>query len=76
MPRSLGPTLLCICSLALPVAGHHSVAFYSSETVEVAGEIAQIRWQNPHIQFDLPATVKIEWLAYGDTIRRYDCQKQ
>ncbi len=56
MRRLLGPALLCVCAFTRPVEGHHSVAFYGNETVEVAGEIAQIRWQNPHIQFDLRAT--------------------
>lgn len=35
---------------ALP---HHSVAFYSTDRIELAGEIASIQWRNPHIQFSL-----------------------
>lgn len=34
---------------------HHSVAFYSTDKIELAGEITTIRWQNPHIQFALEA---------------------
>ena len=33
--------------------GHHSVAYYSGERIELAGEITEIRWQNPHIRFAL-----------------------
>jgi hypothetical protein len=32
---------------------HHSVAYYSGERIELAGELAEIRWQNPHIRFAL-----------------------
>ena len=34
---------------------HHSVAFYSNDKIELAGEITKIDWQNPHIQFQLRA---------------------
>jgi hypothetical protein len=37
------------------VLAHHSVAYYSSERIELAGEITEIRWQNPHIRFALRA---------------------
>ena len=42
-------------ALCVPVAvlAHHSVAFYSEEKVELAGEITKIDWQNPHIRFAL-----------------------
>jgi len=36
-----------------PVLAHHSVAYYSSETIELAGELTEVRWQNPHIRFVL-----------------------
>jgi hypothetical protein len=32
---------------------HHSIAYYSSDKIELAGEITDIRWQNPHIRFAL-----------------------
>jgi len=35
------------------VLAHHSVAYYSSGRIELAGEITTIRWQNPHIGFEL-----------------------
>jgi hypothetical protein len=35
------------------VLAHHSVAYYSTEKIEIAGEITEIRWQNPHIRFAL-----------------------
>jgi hypothetical protein len=38
---------------SLPVLAHHSVAYYSGERIELAGEITEIRWQNPHIGFEL-----------------------
>jgi hypothetical protein len=41
---------LCAASVAL---AHHSVVFYSGERIELAGEIASIQWQNPHIRFAL-----------------------
>ena len=37
----------------LAVFAHHSVAFYSNEKIELAGEITRIDWQNPHIRFGL-----------------------
>jgi hypothetical protein len=49
--------LLWVTLSALGGAGsalaHHSVAFYSTEKIELAGEITSIRWRNPHIQFGL-----------------------
>lgn len=55
MDRALGRWLLCGFALCAPlnVLAHHSVAFYSNETIELAGEITKIDWQNPHIQFTL-----------------------
>jgi hypothetical protein len=47
--------LLCaLAPCAAPSAfAHHSVAFYSTDKIELAGEITSIRWQNPHIRFAL-----------------------
>lgn len=51
-PRSWLPAAL---ALITPLAGlaHHSVAYYSDEKIELEGEIAEVRWQNPHIRFAL-----------------------
>ena len=46
----LGGLALLTLSSAL---AHHSVAYYSSQRIELEGEIAAIRWQNPHIRFEL-----------------------
>src|SRR5688572_20942636 len=47
----LAASVLC----AAPSArAHHSVAYYSAtDRIELTGEIASIRWQNPHIRFEL-----------------------
>lgn len=37
------------------VLAHHSVAYYSTDRIELAGEITEIQWQNPHISFALRA---------------------
>jgi len=57
MRRSPIPSLvlaLALCRIC-PAFGHHSVAYYSTNRIEIAGEITQIRWQNPHIRFELRA---------------------
>ncbi|HSC14279.1 MAG TPA: DUF6152 family protein [Gammaproteobacteria bacterium] len=47
--------LLCAFALcgASSALAHHSVAFYSPDKIELAGEITSIQWQNPHIRFEL-----------------------
>jgi hypothetical protein len=56
MRVSLVHWLLCafaLCETSFALA-HHSVAYYSStDRIELAGELASIRWQNPHIRFEL-----------------------
>jgi hypothetical protein len=56
--RSPGATALAIALLAgtSTAAAHHSTAFYSSDFVELEGEIARIDWVNPHVRFELRAT--------------------
>ena len=40
--------------LASPVRAHHSFAkFDSQRSIEIEGELTEVRWQNPHIQFTL-----------------------
>ena len=51
-PKPWLATMLALC-LPLTAAAHHSVAFYSTDFIELAGEITQIDWKNPHIQFAL-----------------------
>jgi hypothetical protein len=43
---------LVLCA-PLAVFAHHSVAYYSGEQIELAGELTEIRWRNPHIGFAL-----------------------
>ena len=51
---------VCLGVLLAPVAsfGHHSVAawFDSSQVMELEGELAELKWQNPHIVFTLKVT--------------------
>ena len=41
--------------LVLPVVAqsHHSVAFYSDEVVELAGELVAVEWRNPHVTWQM-----------------------
>jgi hypothetical protein len=50
-----------VCAVALfilvsPAGAHHSLAVYSSETIELEGEIVGIAWQNPHVLLELRTT--------------------
>src|SRR5688500_15263964 len=55
------------------VLAHHSVASYSGETIELAGEITEISWQNPHIRFALRTVgsdeVEKTWRLESSAIR-------
>ncbi len=44
-----------IIVLVLPVVAqaHHSVAFYSDEVVELAGELVAVEWRNPHVTWQM-----------------------
>jgi hypothetical protein len=48
-------TLLCASLLiAAPASAHHSFAkFDRQRSIELEGELAEVRWQNPHVQFTL-----------------------
>jgi uncharacterized protein DUF6152 len=48
--RLLACFVLCT---PLTIFAHHSVAYYSGERIELAGELTEVRWQNPHIRFAL-----------------------
>lgn len=64
------------CAMALTAAhsafAHHSVAFYAADKIELAGEITNIRWQNPHIKFSLktvgPDGAAKTWQLEGSSI--------
>ena len=55
MGSQLRPSLVGVLALltSAPALTHHSVAYYSTDKIELAGEITEIRWQNPHIRFAL-----------------------
>lgn len=55
MLRSIYSGLALAAASALPqvLLAHHSVALYSTETIELDGQLVGIAWQNPHIEFTL-----------------------
>lgn len=56
MLRLLSTGLAAAAAAAFPPAtslAHHSVSSYSTDTIELEGEIVAIEWQNPHIRFTL-----------------------
>ena len=56
--RSVGSALL-LSAAALAsssAAAHHSTAFYSSDTIELEGELVRIDWVNPHVRMVLKTT--------------------
>jgi Family of unknown function (DUF6152) len=57
MRLSFRVPLLAALAFNAPVTtfAHHSVAYYSTEKIELEGEITKIEWQNPHIRFELRA---------------------
>ena len=50
-----GKLIIALSAIAVPTAvlGHHSRAEFSNETVEVAGVLTDVFWQNPHIALHL-----------------------
>lgn len=42
-----------ILAVGQHAAGHHSTAFYSSEVIELEGELVSVGWFNPHTRFEL-----------------------
>ncbi|MDH3506957.1 MAG: DUF6152 family protein, partial [Gammaproteobacteria bacterium] len=48
--------ILFLAALPSQVSGHHSVAFYSNEIIEISGELTRIDWRNPHIRLTLEVT--------------------
>jgi len=55
MSLSPGLRLLACFVFGTPLTtfAHHSVAYYSGEPIELAGELTEVRWRNPHIGFAL-----------------------
>jgi uncharacterized protein DUF6152 len=51
------PALVVVATAALtdlmPAVAHHSTAFYTSEFVELEGELVRVDWFNPHVRFAL-----------------------
>src|SRR5687767_4759715 len=47
--------LLCASLLAaMPAGAHHSFAkFDRQRSIELEGELVEVRWQNPHVTFEL-----------------------
>lgn len=71
--RLLLRCMLVLAAVApLQVFGHHSVAFYSDELIEIAGEVTRIEWRNPHIRLTLNATndrgLSESWETEGSSI--------
>jgi hypothetical protein len=50
---SLVAVTASIFAISQHAVGHHSTAFYSSETIELEGELVAIGWYNPHTRFEL-----------------------
>jgi hypothetical protein len=53
---SLAVAIIAACVVPLGAAGHHSVAVYSSDAIELEGEITAIAWANPHVILELRTT--------------------
>jgi hypothetical protein len=74
MTRLCAHRLVCAFALCLTASAlaHHSVAFYSTDHIELAGEITSIQWQNPHIRFALrtvdPGGVAKVWQLESSSI--------
>src|SRR6185295_5897488 len=62
----------CICTTAKSASAHHSYGafFHLCKSVTVDGRVDNIRWQNPHIYFDLvtddKTTYLVEWAQMTD----------
>ena len=64
--------ILLLAVLPSQVSGHHSVAFYSDESIEITGELTRIDWRNPHVRLTLEATndrgISEIWRLEGSSI--------
>jgi len=63
-----------VCFALVPLAGspHHSVAYYGDEVIEIAGELVEAEWRNPHIRLTVDAIndrgVTETWRMEGNSI--------
>ncbi len=59
-------------------AAHHSVAYYGDELVELAGEIVDVNWRNPHVGITVEAVndrgLSETWEMEGNSI--YNLRRQ
>ena len=54
MMRPWLPGVLVVAMIVAPAQAHHSFAkFDLQRSIEIEGEVTEVRWQNPHIQFTL-----------------------
>ncbi len=51
-----GTTFAAISVLSAAASAHHSRVHYGEEIVEMAAEIVEIDWRNPHVTFTMRAT--------------------
>ena len=79
MARLLGRTLavatVALCSAALPVFAHHSLAIYDRDTVRtVDGVVKDYEFANPHVQLSLTVTSadgsRTDWLFEASSVSR------
>ena len=64
--------LTCFAFLPLAASPHHSVAYYGDEVLELAGELVEVEWRNPHIRLTVEAVndqgVAETWQMEGNSI--------
>jgi hypothetical protein len=51
------------------------VAYYSGERIRTAPPVGEAPSVLGYSVGESPAIIRNSWLAYGDTVRRYDCRK-
>lgn len=57
-----------VAMLASAAQAHHSLAVYSTERIELAGEITSISWQNPHVMLQLRTSGGETWRMEGGSV--------
>ena len=69
-------TLLAAASVCFPALGsaHHSFAasYEFDGDLEIAGDVVEVRWRNPHVEFDVRVTdedgTETIWTVEGDSL--------
>ncbi len=65
-------TMLTLLAVPAIVSAHHSVAYYGDEVIELAGEIVDVEWRNPHVRLTLAAVsdrgIRDVWRMEGNSI--------